>query len=382
MNILVLGCGLVGSAIAIDLAKETSFRVTVADISEASLARLSGLSSVRCVREDLSSTERVRELAASFDLVIGAVPGFMGYRTVQSVIEAGRNIVDISFFPEDCFELDALAKQCGVTAVVDCGVAPGCGNILLAHVHGLLDRTTSFLCYVGGLPVVRRLPYEYAAVFSPIDVIEEYTRPARYIEHGNLIVKPALTDIEPLDFAGVGTLEAFNSDGLRSLAITLPVPDMKEKTLRYPGHVALMKALRDTGFFGKDPIDVNGTMMRPLDLTAKLLFPAWQLPAGEEDITIMRVVVDGEKNGKALRYSYDMLDRYDRTTKTTSMARTTGYTCSVAARLVASGAYARKGISPPEYLGKDAAVYEALMAGLRERNVVFHETVETVSQEL
>jgi saccharopine dehydrogenase-like NADP-dependent oxidoreductase len=233
---------------------------------------------------------------------------------------------------------------------------------------------------VGGLPVVRRLPYEYAAVFSPIDVIEEYTRPARYIEHGELIVKPALTDIEPLDFAGVGTLEAFNSDGLRSLAVTFPVPDMKEKTLRYPGHVALMKALRDTGFFGKDPVNVKGAMVRPLDLTAALLFPAWQLPEGEEDLTVMRVVVEGEKNGTKLRYSYDMLDRYDRDTKTTSMARTTGYTCSVAARLVAAGAYTQKGISPPEYLGQYTAVYDALMAGLRERDVVFHETVETVPQ--
>ena len=379
MNILVLGCGLVGSAIAIDLAKEPSFNVHVADISEASLARLSSIASLKCLREDLSSPERVKELAVASDLVIGAVPGFMGYRTVQSVIEAGRNIVDISFFPEDCFGLDALARERGVTALVDCGVAPGCGNILLAHVHGILDRTTSFLCYVGGLPAVRRQPFEYAAVFSPIDVIEEYTRPARYIEHGALVVKPALTDIEPLDFAGVGTLEAFNSDGLRSLAITVPLPDMKEKTLRYPGHVALMRAFRDTGFFGKDPIDVNGAKVRPLDLTAKLLFPAWQLPEGEEDLTVMRVVVEGEKDGAMLRYRYDMLDRYDRATKTTSMARTTGYTCSVAARLVASGAFSRKGIAPPEFLGAIPEMYDALMRGLHERNVIFHETVGTVS---
>ena len=379
LNILVLGAGLVGSAIAKDLARESTFNVTAADVSQASLDRLGATGSIRCLREDLSSPERVKQLAGAYDLVIGAVPGFMGYQTVKAVIEAGRNIVDISFFPEDALELDALAKERNVIAVVDCGVAPGCSNVLMGRVDALLDRTTKFLCYVGGLPIVRRKPYEYAAVFSPADVIEEYTRPARYIEHGTMVTKAALTDVELLDFGGVGTLEAFNSDGLRSLAFTMKAPDMKEKTLRYPGHADLMRALRDTGFFSKEPVVINGATVRPLDLTSKLMFPVWQLGENEEDLTVMKVIVEGEKNGQGKRYTYDLLDRYDRATRTTSMARTTGYTCSVAARLVANGIFARKGVSPPEFLGRESVAYEALMAGLRERDVVFHETIETIT---
>ena len=381
MNIIVLGAGLVGSAIAKDLARESAFTVTAADISQTSLDRLARIPSIRCIREDLASPDVLRSLVAPFDLVIGAVPGFMGYQTVATVIEAGKPIVDISFFPEDAFELDALAKQRGVTALVDCGVAPGCGNILFAHADSQLDRSTRFLCYVGGLPAVRRKPYEYAAVFSPLDVIEEYTRPARYVEHGETVVKPALTDVELLDFPGVGTLEAFNSDGLRSLALTMNAPDMKEKTLRYPGHADLMRALRDTGFFSKEPMLVNDTYVRPLDLTAKLLFPFWKLPEGEEDLTVMKVIVEGEKEGALVRYTYDMLDRYDPATDTTSMARTTGYTCSVAARLLASGVFAQSGICPPEFLGRHPVAYSALMQGLRERGVFFRETVETISSE-
>ncbi len=376
MNIIVLGCGLVGSAIVRDLALESSFNVTAVDVSEGALDRVGGIDKVARLQADLASPDRVRELVAAHDLVIGAVPGFMGYRTVEAAIAAGKNVVDISFFPEDALTLDSVARSQGVTAIVDCGVAPGCGNILFGHVHTLLDRTDRFLCYVGGLPVTRRKPYEYTAVFSPVDVIEEYTRPARYVENGRLVTREALSDIELLDFDGIGTLEAFNSDGLRTLAVTMNAPDMKEKTLRYPGHADLMRVLRDSGFFRTDSINVRGVTLRPLDVTAALLFPKWTLPEGEHDFTVMRVVIEGQREGEILRYTYDLLDRYDSATGITSMARTTGYTCSVAARLVADGVITQKGIVPPEYIGAHAAAYGALMAGLQERNVVFRETIE------
>jgi saccharopine dehydrogenase-like NADP-dependent oxidoreductase len=212
-------------------------------------------------------------------------------------------------------------------------------------------------------------------VFSPVDVIEEYTRPARYIENGAPVVRPALSDVELLDFEGVGTLEAFNTDGLRTLADTIPLPDMKEKTMRYPGHADLMRVLRDTGFFSKEEIDVAGARLRPLDLTARLLFPAWSLPEGEEDVSVMRVIIEGAAQGQPRRAVFELVDRYDRAAGVTSMARTTGYTCSVAARLVADGTFARKGLCPPEYLGMDAAACAALFDGLRARGIAFREAI-------
>jgi saccharopine dehydrogenase-like NADP-dependent oxidoreductase len=236
MNIIVLGAGLVGAPMAADLAADSSFKVTVADVDTKKLDDLEH-QPVSLVQQDLSEPDNVYKLARKNDLVLNALPGFLGFKTLEAVIKAGKNVVDIAFFPEDPFLLDKPAKNKKVTAVVDCGVAPGMSNILTGHACRMLDKTESVLIYVGGLPEYREWPYEYKAVFSPLDVIEEYTRPARYVENGKLVTRPALSDAELLDFPPLGTLEAFNSDGLRSLANTIDSPNMKEKTLRYPGHI-------------------------------------------------------------------------------------------------------------------------------------------------
>jgi len=379
MKVAILGAGLVGGPMAIDLARDREFDVTVADIDEQALNRLSAANpEIETVRADLSDSAAVNNLVAGHDLALNAVPGFMGYSTLQSIIEAGRDVVDIAFFPEDPFGLDSLAKEHGVTAIVDCGVAPGMSNLLAGHVDRLLDRTDTILIYVGGLPEVREWPFEYKAVFSPIDVIEEYTRPARYVENGHPVVREALSDAELLTFPGIGTLEAFNSDGLRSLADTLDAPNMKEKTLRYQGHIEKMSVMRATGLFSQDPIEINGVQIRPLDFTAKLLFPKWKLKPGEADLTVMQVIVEGEKAGASVRYVYDLLDRYDPATDTHSMARTTGYTATMAIRMLAAGLYDRKGISPPEFIGRDEACVDFMLKGLEERGVVYRQSVEEI----
>jgi len=337
MNIIVLGAGLVGAPMAIDLAKDSQFKVTVADISETNLFKLALVENIKTIQTDLSDKDRLKKLLTSFDMVLSAVPGFMGYETLKTVIEAGKNVI--------------------------------------GHVDHILDSTLKAITYVGGLPVIREWPYEYKAGFSPIDVIEEYTRPARYIEHGKEIIKPALSDPELLNFKGVGTLEAFNSDGLRSLANTIDAPYMIEKTLRYPGHIEKMAMLRDTGFFNKEEIEVNGVLISPLDLTTKLLFPKWELKEGEEDLTIMQVIIEGIKDGTKLRYTYDLLDYYDPETKTHSMARTTGYTATMAVRMIASGLYTKKGVSAPEFIGQHKECVNFLLEGLAERGVIYKETI-------
>ncbi|MFH1336295.1 MAG: saccharopine dehydrogenase C-terminal domain-containing protein, partial [Candidatus Zixiibacteriota bacterium] len=276
----------------------------------------------------------------------------------------------------DALELDRLAKEKQVTAVVDCGVAPGCSNLILGYMSSVLDQAESFACYVGGLPRVRTWPYEYKAPFSPSDVLEEYTRTSRLVEKGEVVTKPALSEVELLDFPEVGTLEAFNTDGLRSLLFTMKVPCMKEKTMRYPGHAEKMRMLRETGFFNQEPIQVSGVKVRPLDLTSKLLFSKWKLTEGEEDFTVMRIMVEGKKEGKRKRYQFDLFDRYDQKTKTTSMARTTGYTCTAVARLLARKKICHIGICPPEFLGQNHKYYGLIMEGLKEKDIHFKEKVE------
>ncbi|RKX18142.1 MAG: saccharopine dehydrogenase [Candidatus Zixiibacteriota bacterium] len=378
MKIIVLGAGLVGGPMAVDLAHESKFEITLVDYNQAALDKIGNSYPINKMAKDLSRPDDVKKLVADYDIVVNAVPGFMGFRTLKSVITAGKNVIDIAFFPEDPFELDRPAKEKNVVAIVDCGVEPEMSNILTGHVDNLLDRTDSVLIYVGGLPEVREWPYEYKAVFSPIDVIEEYIRPARYVENGQMVTRPALSDPELLNFPGIGTLEAFNSDGLRTLTETIDAPNMKEKTLRYPGHIDKMKLFRETGFFSKEEIEINGTKIRPIDFTSKLLFPKWKLNEGEVDITVMQVIIEGEKEGRKLRYTYDLLDRYDDVTGVHSMARTTGYTATMAVRMIAAGLYSEVGISAPEFIGRQPESVEFILDGLKKRGIIYRETLEEI----
>jgi len=349
---------MVGSVIASDLSASEKFNVTIADMREANLT----LAAKRCagrattVHADLSDTATLKRLIGEHDLVVGALSSHLGMKALRAVVESKKNYCDISFMGEDAIELDALAKSHGVTAIVDCGVAPGMSNLLAGYAAALLNPCESIEIYVGGLPVERRLPFQYKAGFSPADVIEEYTRPSRIVEHGKVVVRPALSEAELMDFPGVGTLEAFNTDGLRSIATTLNVPFMKEKTLRYPGHISLMAALREIGLFSKDPITVNGQSIVPLELTSALMFPKWTYQPGERDLTVMCVIAHGINNGKSTTLRWDVLDHLDPATGFTSMSRTTAFPCAMFARMILDGTIADRGVLPPELLARPSIV--------------------------
>jgi len=382
MKIAVLGAGLVGGPMAVDLAEDERFDVVAVDVSERALARLEkGSPRVTTLRSDLSTPEGVGAAVADVDMVVSSVPGSMGYATLRAVIAAGKDVVDIAFFPEDPFDLTDLAEERGVTAVVDCGVAPGMSNLLVGHADHELDETDTVLIYVGGLPETRTWPYEYKAVFSPADVIEEYTRPARYVENGTIVTRSALTDPEIIEFPRIGSLEAFNTDGLRTLIATIDAPNMKEKTLRYRGHAEKMAMLRSTGFFDKEEIEINGARVRPLDLTSRLLFRSWGLEDGEIDVTVMRVIVEGSRGGELARYQYDLFDRYDEATGVHSMARTTGYTATVVVRMLAEGLFTRKGLILPEYIGTDRVCVDFILRGLRDRGIRYGEKIVGSAEE-
>ena len=362
-NIVVLGCGLVGRVMAEDLSQ--NHNVTSVDISQDNLDKLRS-KKVDKVCKDVSDSKTLDNIIKNFDLVVGALPGFMGHETMKKVIMAKKNIVDISFYPENPFTLDKLAKENNVVAVMDCGVAPGMGNIIFSY-HDKSMEITDYECLVGGLPKKREWPFEYQAVFSPIDVIEEYVRPARYIQNSSLIIKEALSETELVEFDEIGTLESWNSDGLRTLIQTMShVPNMIEKTLRYPGCVEYLKVLRECGYFSYNAVEINGNMIRPIDLTAKLLFPKWQMKEGDEDFTVMRIKISGKENNKDIQYTYTLLDKFQN--DTISMARTTGYTCTAVAKLILNKKFTRTGISPPEFLGDH---FEIINRYLKERNVIY-----------
>ncbi|MHB8402513.1 MAG: saccharopine dehydrogenase family protein, partial [Bacteroidia bacterium] len=368
-NIIVLGAGMVGSAMAIDLAKK--HKVTLTDLNAKRLKQVKEKCPTLTILElDVCNKVKLRAALKPFDLVICAVPGFLGFETLKNIIEAGKNVVDISFFPENSLDLDKLAKAKGVTAIVDCGVAPGMDNIILGRYNELL-KLTDFECLVGGLPKIKKWPFCYKAPFSPIDVIEEYTRPARYVENGHIVVREPLTDCELIEFDKVGTLESFNSDGLRSILFTMPhIKNRKEKTLRYPGHVEYVRVLKESGFFSKKKVVVNNMEVSPLDFTSKILFNEWKLGETEEEITVMRVSLKGKnKKGVVEEVVYNLYDEYCPKTQTSSMARTTGYTATAAANIFLEGLFTEKGVFPPELIGKYQPCYAYIMAYLKERGI-------------
>jgi lysine 6-dehydrogenase len=377
MKIIVLGCGLVGMPMAVDLFKDKISDVTIADNNKERLGKIKTVYNIKTILSDLSDTAVVKKLVSDYDMVVNALPGFMGFQTLKAVIETGKDVVDISFFPEDPAELDLIAKQNNITAIMDCGVAPGMSNILIGYSATQLDIIDNVLIYVGGLPKTRHWPWEYKAVFSPADVIEEYTRPARYVENGKVVIREALSDAEFIEFESTGTLEAFNSDGLRSLIFTIKGVNMKEKTLRYPGHIDKIKVLRETGFFSKDKIDFNGVQFSPLDFTSRILFPLWQMKEQDRDITVMKIIVEGQKKQKFTRFTFDLVDEYDEMTDVHSMARTTGYTATMAVRMIENKLFERKGLIYPEYIGESEDCVNFILNGLAERNIVYKKTVSS-----
>lgn len=371
-RILVLGAGMVGSAMVRDLA--TRHQVLATDFAPAPLQPLREVANVTTRQLDCTDSAAVKAAAADVDAVVCAVPGFLGFETLRSLVETGQKVSDISFFPEDALELDALAKETGAIVVTDIGVAPGCDNLILGH-HDATMAVKRFECLVGGLPITRTFPFEYKAPFSPVDVIEEYLRPARIYENGREVVKPALSEPSFVDFPGVGTLEAFNTDGLRSLIRTMPhIPDMIERTLRYPGHRERMLMLRESGFLSDEPIDINGTKVSPRDFTSKLLFDSWRLQPGEPEMTVMRVTVAGIENGKEVTHVYHLDDRGDAATQTSSMARTTGYTCTGMLECLLDGSWDTAGVTPPELVGKKNGLWPLIREHLAERGVTYTHT--------
>ena len=365
---MVLGGGRVGNAIVRDLAAEEDFSVLVVDVDPVAVERLTEHGADGVVA-DLSDPETVSQAVADADLVVSAVPGFMGYSTVERVLQEGHPSSGYLLLPRRRVR-PGRAREGGRRPVPrGLWVAPGLSNMVLGRLEEHLDETYSYHCLVGGLPVEREWPWEYKAPFSPGDVIQIYTRSARLRRHGVEITLPALSEVELVEFPGLGTLEAFNTDGLRSLLRTCKTPEMVTKTMRYPGHAEKIRMLREAGFFSTENVLVASGQARPRDVTETLLIGAWHFDEGEPDLTVMRLEIEGAKDDHALRHTYNLLDYYNTDTETSSMARTTGYTCTGMARFVARGLWTEPGVASPEVVGRSAECFDSVIKHLEDRNV-------------
>lgn len=357
-KVVVLGAGRVGKVIASDLSHD--YDVTSVDASPDALAHLSARFPVQTRVANLSDRQAIAEAIAPADLVVSAVPGFMGFQTLKAILEIGKNVVDISFFAEDAFDLDGLARSRNLIAAVDCGVAPGTPDYIAGELVNQM-QIDDFEFLIGGLHFKRSGATQYLPTFSPPDVWEEYTRPARYVRNNQTITRPPLSEPELVEFRVPGhtlVLEAFNTDGLRSLLTTMHnrIPNMKEKTLRFPGHIAWISELQRTG----QPWNPE----------------AWTPAEDEDEFTIMRINVRGSENGTPKRIVYTMFVTWDPQTRMSSMSRATGYSCSGVARCVLEGLYTRKGISPPSHIGEAPGCADRIFAHLKERNIHLEREVQ------
>ena len=379
MKALVLGCGKIGPVAAKDLAESMgSIEVVVADKDGKKAEKVSeeiGRDNVSWVQLDiLNSRESVNALK-DYDLVLGFLPGSIGYHLVKTCVDAGKDLVDVSFMSENPLRLNDEALKANVTVIPDCGLAPGISNVLVGHAVEKLDRVQHVHIMVGGLPEEPVPPLGYIITWSPESLIDEYTRKARIVREGEIVEVEALSGLEPVDFPDVGRLEAFYTDGLRTLLYTIRnVEDMWEKTLRYPGHAEKVMLLKDLGFFDEKPVSVDGLNVPPRKLTAKLFEQKLWKPK-VKDIVVLRVEVSGFRNNERIRYVYHLLDRYDEKNGITAMARTTAYPASIIAQLMLKQAVEEKGVLPPEKIGMKDELFTAFLSELEKRGIYVKEEI-------
>jgi len=369
LKILVVGSGKVGSEIAKDLARSSEVdSVIVADAQPENLKNVRGHAKIRTRRLDISQRKPLLATMRSVDLICGALPGRLGFQLMNCAVEAQRDLVDISYTPENPFKLHSQARDQENIIVPQCGVAPGFTNMCVGDASRRLGTITKVRVFVGGLPQEPTPPLNYRIVFSLEDVINEYSRPARIVENGKEKLVDPLSGRGFLNFPGVGRLEYFITDGLGSLPRSFPdVREMYELTLRYPGHAEMMNTLRVLGFFDREEVQVDGTRIAPRKLSIALLRDAMSL-GRPEDLLALRVEVEG-KGGRKSLLSYRILDYYDPGGKVSAMARTTAYPCTSAALLVGQKKLKSVGVVPPERIARDSEHFGFVLSRLRSRGV-------------
>ncbi|MDR1965179.1 MAG: saccharopine dehydrogenase NADP-binding domain-containing protein [Synergistaceae bacterium] len=374
-----IGAGLVGSVIANDMSDE--FEVTVVDLNEQALSALKAknpkLKTAVCSAIDEVG---LPSLIKDADIVTAGVPGKFGMKMMEIVIGSGKNLSDISFMPEDFDVLEGLAKEKGVTVVPDIGVAPGMSNFLMGRGAALLDEVAEARIYVGGIPHKPVPPFNYQITWSAADVIEEYTRPARYVKNFEPTVIEAMGDLNEKEFPQVGVLETFITDGLRSLMKNIKAKDMEERTMRWPGHVAQMRLLRDMGLFDEEKRTLGGHEVSPRDVACDLLFPMWKMSpeSGDRDLTVMQVEVKGYKGSDYVTHTWNLCDKFDEKTMVNSMGRCTGFTCAIFARAIAQGLISERGVIAPEKLAGADKLYDFVMSSQARRGIIYTESCNVV----
>jgi lysine 6-dehydrogenase len=376
MKVLVLGSGMMGAAIALDMTKSDEVsEVVVADCDDKKSRRIAAQlksDKVSSHRVDVRDIHATKTLMKGFDAAVCALPEGLNVFASRAAIDAGVHLVDLTY-GQELAKLDGAARRAGVTILVDCGVAPGITNILAAYGASLMDDVDDIRIVCGGLPQKPVPPLGYRIVWSTWGLVNMYCGKAKIVRDGKVVEVDAMADLETIKFPGFGKLEAFTTDGLSTLLVTMKgkVKNMVEKTARYPGHAEKILAMRDSGLFSTEPVEVGGMRVVPRKVAVAVLDKALRI-GDEKDVTVLRVDIVGKKDAKCVRRSFVMVDRFDEEQGVTSMARTTGYTAAIVARMVARGEIDERGVVPPEIAV--VKVFERFRSELEDRGIIIKET--------
>ena len=376
MRMLVLGAGLQGSACAYDLLQRPEVkRVTLADLHPGRLpAFLKKKKDKRLVtaRLDVKQAERLRRLLQGHDAVMNALPYFFNYPVSKAAVRAGLHYCDLGGNTEIVQKqktLHAAALKKHVSVIPDCGLAPGMVNIIAAEGIRRVGDAQTVKIFVGGLPQKPEPPLNYQIVYSLEGALDYYTTPSWVLRGGRPERVDALSEIESVDFPPpVGTLEAFHTGGGISTmpwAYSGKVDTMEYKTLRYPGHVAIMRPIRELGLLGLNAVTVKGTKVVPRDAFIATVSPQLTKPNGR-DLVALRVEVTG-RSGR--RVAWQLINYYDDATGISAMMRTTGYSLAITGLMQADGRVTAMGVHTPD----EAVPFRAYVDELKRRGVEIRE---------
>ena len=379
MKMMVLGAGLQGCACAYDLLQNPAIsQVTLADLRPGQLPQfLAGDwgGRLRPLRLDVTDITAVKAALQGHASIMSAIPYYYNAPMARAAVDVGCHFSDLGGNTEIVMEqrkLDGQAAAKGLSVIPDCGLAPGMVNILAAEGIRRLDRAERVKVYVGGLPQSPEPPLNYQIVYSLEGALDYYTTPSWILRGGRPVQVDALSELEPVEFpAPVGTLEAFHTGGGIS---TLPfayegkVDVMEYKTLRYPGHAAIMRPIRELGLLDMKPVEVKGLTVAPRDLFIAAVSPRLHKPLGR-DLVALEVLVSGLKDGARREVGFRLIDYYDVEHGISAMMRTTGFSLSITGQMQADGRVTQKGVRTPD----EAMPFGAYVSELGKRGIRIEE---------
>jgi lysine 6-dehydrogenase len=379
MKLLVLGAGLQGCACAYDLLQSPAItQVTLADLRPEKLPKFLARDwrgRLRTVRLDVSDAAAVDAAFRGHAAVMSAIPYYYNGTMAKAAVEAGCHFSDLGGNTEIVLEQKKLHQQAlgkGISVIPDCGLAPGMVNILAAEGIRRVDQAEKVKIFVGGLPQSPEPPLNYQIVYSLEGALDYYTTPSWVLRGGRPVQVEALSEVESVEFPSpVGTLEAFHTGGGIS---TLPfayqgkIDVMEYKTLRYPGHAAVVRPIRELGLLANDPIDVKGKKVVPRDVFIAAVSPRLHKPDGR-DLVALQVQVTGKKGRKPQTVTFRLIDYYDAKHGISAMMRTTGYSLSITGQMQVDGRVTVKGVHTPD----EAMPFKDYVTELAKRGVKIEE---------